>query len=412
MKKKSPNYFAIDIGSSKISAIAARANRQGVLNIVAQSVHSSLGLKSGVVTDIVAAENSVMSAIYQLEKVSDKNIKEVIISLSGIGAKSYYINNSIKIGSSSNILITKTHVKKLIDKVLLEFNVPNQDVIHCFPVEFSIDNNCVIDEPIGLYANQLSCQMHIITVNSLMLANIINCFTRCQINVSEVMLAVYTAGLSCLTKEEQEIGALIIDIGSHTTSFAVFFNKKLIYIGYVSLGSFHVTLDIAKAFGISIKKAEKLKILYGAATSDIISKPEIIKIGELEDNYVDKDLSISSLQLSKIIYSRLKPIFEQIRDQYNNIEIDSVISNKLVVTGGGASLQGLKNLITSVFNKHVRLAKPEYITGFKEGYNPYTYSAVVGIIKSKMVEVHNNFLVSKSYNSLVKKMILWIKENI
>lgn len=412
MKAKTANFIAFDIGSSKIAAMAANISRQGEIKIITQALHYSKGFKSGIITDINAAENSIIAVIYALEKECEKSIKEVTVSLSGAGVKSYYVTHSIKLGNQP---ISKSDLKKLVQKAITDFKVKDQEMIHYFPIEFILDGKNVVDNPIGLYGRQLSCQLHIIAANSLMLLNLTHCFARCQVEVNYVMLAIYASGLACLTKEEQKLGSIIIDIGSKTTSFAIFLNNKVIYVGYVPLGSSDITTDIAKFFSISLEVAEKIKILYGHAIPSIINKVEVIRIEQFqEDNAYSPDLTITSTALDEVIYPRMKEILEQIQIQYNYVSMDHLLARRLIITGGGASLPGTKNLAANIFGKQVRIAKPENFPGYVENYNPYIHSTVMGILKSRASKYQKNSFKPdyEDDKNWLRKTFLWLRENI
>ena len=115
MKGKSSNFIAFDIGSSKIAAIAAHINKSGETKVNSQILQYSEGFKSGSITNMELAENSIVAAIYALEQECDKSIKEIAISLSGTGVKSYYVSHKMKLGNQT---ISKQDVKKLINKAL------------------------------------------------------------------------------------------------------------------------------------------------------------------------------------------------------------------------------------------------------------------------------------------------------
>ena len=105
----------------------------------------------------------------------------------------------------------------------------DQEVIHYFPIEFCLDKTNIVENPVGMYAKEMSCQVHIIAANSLMLKNLTNCFAKCHIEVNDVVLSIYAAGLNSLTEDEKKTGAIVIDFGSHITSFAVLTGKKRTY---------------------------------------------------------------------------------------------------------------------------------------------------------------------------------------
>ncbi|MCA0402636.1 MAG: cell division protein FtsA, partial [Proteobacteria bacterium] len=225
MKARLSNFVAFDLGSSKIAALAAIVDKKGEVRIVSQSLYHSHGFRSGRVTDVKKAEASIINAIYALEKDCSKNFNRITLSLSGAGTKSFYIYSKIKIPEPQ---ISKQDIKKLIHKILIEFKVKDHEVIHYFPVEFNVDDNACVDNPIGMFGKELGCQMHIVCVNSALLANLANCFIKCQVEISEVTLAIYASGLACLSEEEKNLGTLIIDIGAFTSSYGVFLFDKLV----------------------------------------------------------------------------------------------------------------------------------------------------------------------------------------
>ena len=413
MKAKLSNFVAIDAGSNKIAGIAASIDKKGNARIVSQNLHYSSGFKSGVITHLKNAENSIISAIYSLERDCGKNIKQVVVSLSGAGTKSYYVYHKIKL---SNQQISKQDVKKLIQKALAEFKVKDQEIIHYFPVEFSIDDNTNIDYPVGMLGKELGCQLHIITANTALLANLANCFAKCHVEINSLVLAIYASGLSCLSDDEKNLGSIIIDIGSSTTSFGVFLSGKLIYTDYIPIGSSHITSDIAKIFSISFNLAEKLKVLYGNAIPSSFDKNNIINVDDLEpDSLYNSTTVVTSSQLTEVINPRVEEMLLMIKEQYDKIAVDHLIARRLVITGGGSMLRGIKELASNIFEKQVRIAKPNVIPGFAEDCNPGIYSTSLGMVKDYVLKQQKqSFEVDSKEEGYgwVKKTLAWLKDNI
>jgi cell division protein FtsA len=416
MKAKLSNFVALDIGSSKVAGVAAYVDKKGECKILSQNLHSSEGIKSGLITDLKAAENSIIGTIYELEKECEKNIKQVAISLSGAGTKSYYVNHKIKL---SNQPITKQDVKKLIQKALDEFKVKDREIIHYFPVEFIVDDNDSIIDPVGMIAREFACELHIVSVNTSIMVNLTNCLAKYQVEITSVVLGIYASSLATLNDDEKDLGSILIDIGACTTAFGVFKGGKLVYTGHVLTGGAQITSDIAKLFSISLTTAEKLKVIYGNAIASKFDKDYHINLDELESannsDIYNSNIVITSNQLNQIIQNRLGEIFTQVKEQYDKIGIDHLIARRVVLTGGGASLKNSKELAHKIFDKQVRIAKPGLIPGFAEGHNPPMYSSLVG-----MVNYYSNKLQKSSFenltvnvnNSWIKKAISWIKENI
>ncbi len=411
MKGKSANYIVFDIGSNKVAAVAANIDKTGESTVIAQVLQHSDGFKAGTVVNLEAAENSIIAAIYSLEKECDKSINQVTISISG-GVKSYYISHTLKL---SNQPISKQDIKKLIQKALADFSIKDQEIIHYFPIEFILDNNNIVDNPSGMYAKELSCQIHVIAANSLTLKNLTNCFAKCHIEVAYVILSIYADGLVGLTDDEKETGGIIIDMGSHITSFGMFFEGKLLYVGSVPIGSYHVTSDIAKILSVSMNTAEKLKILYGDVRPDLFNKNESIRISDFEpDNNYNIDLTISTSELAKIIRSRIEETLKLLKKEYDYIAMDHLIAKRIVLTGGGSGLQGIKTIVSEIFQKQARLVKFDYVPGFIDNVNIAIYSTAMGMIKSKALKYKKNSFKpgEQEDQGWFRRMFLWFKENI
>ncbi|WP_375318545.1 cell division protein FtsA [Candidatus Tisiphia endosymbiont of Oplodontha viridula] len=412
MKALLSNFVTLDLGSSKIAGIAAYIDKREDAKIVSQILHHSKGIKSGVILDLKDAENSIVGAIYALEKDCGKNIKKITISLTGYGTKSYYANSKIKL---SNQPISQQDIKKLIKKALLEFRVKDQEIIHYFPIEFTLDDNNAIEDPIGMFGRELGCELHIITASSNMLMNITNCFAKCHVEINNIILAIYASGTSCLSEDEKNLGSIIIDMGARTTSFGVFVSGKLVYTSYIDIGSFHVTSDIAKVFSVSLNVAEKLKILYGNAMPSSLDKDNIINLEDFEMEIPDSGrLPITSKYLAQVISPRVEEILLMVQAEHDRVLAGNMIAYRIVITGGGAMLRGVKELASKIFEKQVRIGKPEILPGFAEDYNPHIYSTAIGMVKNQSLKIQkNNFDVTDTNDaSWFKKFLIWLKENI
>ncbi|HJD56378.1 MAG TPA: cell division protein FtsA [Rickettsia endosymbiont of Pyrocoelia pectoralis] len=411
MKEKISNFVALDFGSSKIAVIAAYISKKGEIKIASQNLHHSKGVKSGIILNLKNAESSIVSAIYALEKECGKNIKKIILSLSGAATKSYYVNYSTKIGSQT---VTEQDIKKLIQKALSEFKVKDQEIIHYFPLEFTLDNNG-IENPIGMYGRELGCELHIIAASSNMLSNIVQCFAKCHVEVTNITLAIYASAISCLTNDEKNLGSLIIDMGDKTTCFGIFFAGKLIYTGHVSIGSFHISSDIAKVFGLDLTAAEKLKILYGNAMLSSFDKDNVINMDDFQtDIHQSPAGAITLYKLAEVIKARVEEILSMVKYEYDKATKGQVAVYRVVITGGGSQLRGLKELSSKIFEKQTRIGKPEIIDGFTEDYNPAMYSAVIGMLKIHALKQQKEFSHMKldENSGWVKKAFDWFKDNI
>jgi cell division protein FtsA len=410
MKSKSFNLVAIDLGSSKIATIVAHINKKGESSIIGQNLYFSEGIRSGIITNVKEANNAIVNAIYDLEKKYDHNIKQVELSITGAGTKSYYVHGKINITANKQI---STHdIQTLIHNTLAAFKVNNQEIIHCFPIEFTIDEYYAIDNPIGMCGHELKCHLHIIVANTNLLTNLGNCFATCGIEITNVILAIYATSIACLSDDEKNMGAIIIDMGARTTTFGIFMARKLIYAGHVEFGGWHITSDIAKIFSVSFNVAEKLKILHGNASPSSFDKNSVINIAHLDpDNYYNPNLVITSMQLSAIIHARAEEIMLMIKAQYSKIALNQFDVHRLIMTGGGSSLRNIQELASNIFEQKVRIGKPKIVVNFTEDSMLQMYPTTIGIVINRaMKQLKMSSDIENKNNHWLKKMLSWFKK--
>lgn len=413
MKLKSKQLVAFDIGSSKIAALAAVINKHGEAYVNTQLVRSSKGFRAGTITDIKSAEESFVATLYDLENDLDKSINEINLSIAGAGVKSYYLSHKIKI--SQNTPISKQDVKKLIQKTINDFDIQSMEILHYFPIEYVLDGEDIVENPVDMYAGELGVQLHIIAANSSKLLNLTKCLARCHVEVSQVVASSYAAGMAVLSDDEKKLGAVVVDFGAQVTSFAVFIEGKCIFVGSVPVGCDHITADIAREFSVSLETAEKLKILHSAASPDLLLKKSTLRAEDFEDSsHYDTDTSISASDLAHIVEARLQEIFKKIKSEYDDLHLENLIAKRMVLTGGGANLHGLSHFLGRIFGMQVRVAKLSKIDGFVDHYNSNIFSNLLGMLKieTNKIKMRSSDIMHSDEGGVFKRTFSWIKENI
>jgi len=407
VKANNINFTALDIGSSKISILAAQLYASGDARIGYQGLFHSSGIKAGVIKDYRQAEASIVNAIYTLENEIERSINTVSISLSGIGIKSFYIYQKVRLLSGK---VSKGDVQVLHENALEQFSSSGQTVIHYFPIEYTLDKNNSILNPVGMFGDILGCRLHVITADSSQITNILNCFAKCNISIKEIVVGVYASSLAVLTEDEKSLGSVVIDFGSSTTSFAIFVSGELVYTGFIPFGGDNITSDIARILSISIPAAEKLKVLYGSAMGGG-ADDGVINLSEIETsgNY-DDELQITASDLSMIISARVEEIVELVKAEYDKVGIDHLIARRVILTGGGSLLRGMKEIVANNFKKQVRIGNPLNIPGFVYDHSTPSYCSSIGLIKYEMIKQkkHSGFV--QTSTNFFEKITSWLKD--
>ena len=395
--------IVFDIGSSKIAAAIGSFDSEGNITVQNKFDVQSDGIRSSLVTDLSQAEESVINLVLLMEKSSKALFKEASISVCASNVRSSYVSARVRISGGH---VTNQDMQKLVYKALDDFNISGQEVIHYFPIDFTLDNSIGIANPVGLIGQDLSCNLHILSVDGGILTNLMNCLGRCQIKVQKIILSVYAAGLANFSIEDRKNGAMIVDFGAKATSFGILQDEKLMYCGSVPIGSWYITSDIAKAFSISIDSAEKLKILYGS--SKILENANLIHLKDIDSSEFTENQVISTRDLSSIINARVEEIFTLLKAEYNKLKVDDLITNNLILTGGGSSLNNIAETVGDIFAKVIK-------TGDTASDNQENkYDVAVGMLKY-LSKTHQDKLQlggNIQNQSGIGKLWSWFKDNI
>lgn len=376
-KIKSATVAILDLGSSKVACFIAKLGPFGRIEIIGIGHNVSQGIKAGRITDIKAAENSIAQAVESAEQMAGENIRKIFVSISS--------NNLISQCMSSDLLVTGHEISdkdlnRLLLQILEKFNEQDLDVIHSFPYDYILDGNRGIDNPLGMYGNQLSGDYHILSSPANYLINVSNCISRCQLETENFISSSYASGLACLTEDEMNLGVTLIEFGGGTTSISVFNKGQMLYTDAIPIGGMHVSSDIARVFSTNFVSAERAKTLYGSVIASSVDTGEVIEL-PISSNEHDSEMTIVNRNmLVEIIRARIEEILDILRQKVQSSGMDKYGGNKIVITGGASRLPGLKEMVAHVFSKTVRVGYPKELAGLAESTSGIAFATPVGML--------------------------------
>ncbi len=414
---------ALDIGSSKVVCFIANLAADGKPEIIGIGHQLSQGIRAGIVIDVKKAESSILSAVNSAEKMAGETIDNVVINVSGSTVKSHMINVETVVSGHE---ITDLDVNRIIKQGYDHFNKDEIDILHCIPIDYTIDDIRGVKDPRGMYGERLSTDLHVITASSTAVRNLANCLGRCHLDIENLTASPYVSGLACLTEDEKNLGVILIDIGAGDTSISVFTAGNPVYIDSIALGGTHVTRDIAKGLSASLAFAERIKNLYGSVVMTQADEREIIDIPlldmqsdvkNIEGGNVIEDSYISKALLISIVKPRMEEILEMVKKNLESSGFFQLSGPRVVITGGAGQLHGIKELAGQVFNKHVRIGRPVPMEGMAESTKGPAFSTCAGILihtadKRRMAIGSIKEAEDKARKGAMGRMMRWVKEHL
>jgi len=367
---------ALDIGSSKVSAIIARADADGRLTVLGTGQRESRGVKRGYITDMAASEFSVREAVELAERMSSLTVEEVWASYGAGGLVSDVANVEVIIGGHA---VEDADVHELLGAGKGAIDRNGQVVLHAHPALYTIDRAQGVQNPIGLHADRLGVDIHVIAADPGPITNIDTVIRSAHLGVAAIVASPIAAGLACLNEEERELGVALVELGAEVTNVSVHLGGMLVGLRSIPLGARDITNDIACAFAVQRRDAERLKCFYGSAMTSPRDNHEMIEAAQIGAEPGQEPMKITRAQLMMVIRQRIEELTGQIDAALKELGFSGPVGRQVVLTGGGAELKNIADYMQGVLGRAVRVGRPKQILGLPDAHSGPAFSALVGL---------------------------------
>jgi cell division protein FtsA len=254
-----------------------------------------------------------------------------------------------------------------------------EEIIHVLPQSYIVDNETGVKNPVGMTGKRLEANFHVVIGQVASTRNLEKCVNRVGLTIHDLILEPLASAEAVLTDDEKEAGVALVDIGGGTTDVAVYYDGIIRHTAVIPFGGYVVTRDIKEGCAILERQAELLKVEYGSALGDIAPEEKVVTIPGIAGRE-PKEISFKSL--AYIIQSRVEEIIDAVCFEIENSECMDKLSAGIVLTGGGAMLRHLPQLVKYRTGFDVRIGLPnEYLVGDTDDelIQPM-YSTAVGLL--------------------------------
>ena len=366
---------ALDIGTNKIATIVAEVGDAGELEIIGIGTHQSRGLKKGVVVNIESTVQSIQRAVEEAELMAGCGIESVYAGIAGSHIKSL---NSHGIVAIRDREVYSQDVDRVIDAAQAMAIPADQKILHVLPQEFLIDAREGVKEPLGMSGVRLEAKVHMVTCAVNAAQNIEKCVERCGLLVNDVVLEQLASSYSVLSADERDLGVCLVDIGGGTTDIAVFTDGAIRHTAVIPIAGDQVTNDIAMALRTPTQNAEDIKIRYACALTQLARADEVIKVPGVGDK---PDRELSRQTLAEVVEPRYDELFKLVQAELRRSGFEHLVASGIVLTGGGAKMEGLIELAEEIFHMPVSLGAPRNVAGLKDIVRNPVFATGVGLLQ-------------------------------
>lgn len=328
---------AIDLGSSKVTAIAGRKQPDGAIEVLAFTQEPSQSfIRKGRISNIDKMTQCAKNIKETLETQLKKRISKAYVGIGGMGM--HTVTNTIQRAWSEKNIISQD-IMEALRLENLQKATPERHILGTVPQEYKVGTQFT-NEPVGMLADNLEARYLNIVANSSLSDQIRNCFRAAGIEVAEMPITVLRLADVMLTEPEKRSGCVFVDMGAETTSVSIFKSNMLRHLAVIPLGGANITRDLT-SLQIEEDEAEILKLKWGAAiTNGGDNNPPIVTSDGREFPYTE---------FAGLIEARVEEIVLNIEKQikFTNYEKNQLVAG-IVLTGGASMLKNMESVVSKL----------------------------------------------------------------
>ena len=406
---KSDLIVGLDLGTTKICAVVGDlSSEEGLVDVVGIGTSPSTGLRKGVVVNIEQTVQSIQKALEEAEMMAGCEIRSVYAGIAGSHIKGFNSHGIIAVKGGE---VTAKDIERVIDAARAVAIPLDREVIHTLPQEYIVDEQRGIADPLGMAGVRLEVKVHIVTGAVSSAQNIVRSCHRAGLDVEDIVLESIASAKAVLTQEEREIGVALVDIGGGTTDLAIFNNDSIKHTSVLAIGGTNLTSDIAFGLRTPMAAAEKIKLKYGCALTDLIQEDEIIEVPSVGGRPPRR---LSRHILAEICEPRVEEMLALVDQELIKSGYKKTIGAGVVLTGGASMIEGMQELAEQIFNLPTRIGYPVEVGGLKDVVNSPMYATAVGLLMygAEKESSGQRFRIrdTRVFNRILSRMRKWFED--
>lgn len=366
----------LDIGTTKTCAVLAEQRPGGQLQLLAAGICPSQGLKRGVVVSLEETSAAIQAAVEQCERISGHRVGSAIVSIAGSHIESQNTRGVTTLSNNGHDLTT-ADLQKALDSARAVPLPPNREIIEVVPRSYVLDGQEGIKNPIGMSGQRLEAEVHVITGAVGSIQNLIKAVQRTGLELDDLVLQPLASAEAVVTREERELGTVLVDIGGGTTDVAVFLDGAVWHTAVLPVGGTNVSNDIAICLRTPLQHAEEIKIAYGHTDPQVVADLPPLEVSTFERGQVQQ---VPRDYLAQIIQARMEEILGMVANELRRSGYAGLLGAGVVLTGGVAEQAGIKELAEGILDLPVRIGQPMGVERLDDRLAGPAFATAIGLL--------------------------------
>ena len=362
----------LDVGTENVRAVIATVDKEGKIAIVGYNEGKSAGMRKGIPANLAGPAGSIDKMLGDAERMGGYDVRSAYVSINGSTVISTHTEGMIAVGTVEHEIDGEDLAR--VEDVAVSGRIPaNRDVLDVIPLEYALDGQGGIRDPLGMSGARLEMRANVISALTPNCENLKKATLAADVQAEKLVPSVVAAARAVLDERQKENGVAVIDLGATTTSVAVYEEGDLQYVGVVPAGSNNITNDLAIVLAIDPTLAEEIKIRFVTGDFDSEKNP-VIKI-----NSGGKERNFDRKEVEEVVQARLEEIFGEIRKKLKSAKYDQRLPEGIILTGGGAKMRDIELFAKESLEAAVKIGLPQGAGGVLDAVKKPEFATAVGL---------------------------------
>ena len=392
----------LDVGTENVRAVIASVNKEGKIAVVGYNEGKSAGMRKGIPANLAGPAGAIDKMLGDAERMCGYDVRNAYVSINGSTVISTNTEGMIAVGTVEHEIDGEDLDR--VEDVAVTGRIPaNRDVLDVVPLEYALDGQGGIKDPLGMSGARLEIRACVISALSPNCENLKKATATADVRADRLVPSVVAAAKAVLNERQKENGVAVVDLGAATTSVAVYEEGDLQYVGVVPAGSNNITNDLAIVLAIDPELAEEIKIRFVTGNFDTDKSPAI-KVGKNNERTFDRK------EVEEVVKARLDEIFSEVRKKLKTAKYDQRLPEGIILVGGGAKMRDIDLFAKKALEASVKIGVPAGLDGVAESVEKPEFAAAVGLAMIAAEENSIEAQASKKPNKKPKSKTGFLKK--
>ncbi len=394
MDEVSKYAVGLDVGTENVRAVVATVGKDGGVSVVGYNEGPNAGMRKGVVANLTGPAESIDRMLGEVERMSGFEVNSAFVSINGAHVMSVKASGMIAVGAEDHE-ITDDDLARVEQAAVIGRVPANRDILDVLPLSYTLDGQRGIKDPLGMTGSRLELDASVISALAPNSVNLRKATEGAHVFAEKLVPSVVAAARAVLSEKQMENGVAVVDLGSATTSVAIFEEGDLQHVGVLPMGAHNITNDLAIVLQIEPEIAEDIKRRFIAKSIDG-EEPE----GDIIVKQGHKELIFPRAEVNAIVEARLAEIFDGVRKELKVAKYDRKLPEGIVLVGGGSKLKDIAVYAREALEASIKTGIPKGLGGVADAIEKPEYAAAIGLAMMAAKESNNQ---RQNVNKKIKK---------